>query len=260
MGSVKVADKKSFIIYEEWAILFKELPTEEAGELIQAVCIYHEDKSYTPENPVVAAMFEMIKKKMDKDAKSYEEVCKQRSIAGQESAKKRAKGNKTQQSATNVNKIQQMLTSVNKSEQMSTDNDNDNENDTDNDNYSLSSIKDTTCGTDVPRADIEQVISAWNDLPVSNISKISAGSNRYKLLKTRLKEYGIDKVLYAISQIRQSDFLTGQNSKGWVITFDWFIKPNNFVKVLDGNYQNRGAPSSGNQFVDLLRQMETDSG
>jgi len=33
--------------------------------------------------------------------------------------------------------------------------------------------------------------------------------------------------------------LKGQNNKGWTITFDWFIKPNNFIKVLEGNYKDK---------------------
>ena len=29
----------------------------------------------------------------------------------------------------------------------------------------------------------------------------------------------------------------------WIITFDWFVKPSNFPKVLEGNY-NRRKPMS----------------
>ena len=48
----------------------------------------------------------------------------------------------------------------------------------------------------------------------------------------------MESVLQAIDEISTSDFLKGQNNKGWTITFDWFIKPNNFIKVLEGNYKN----------------------
>ena len=68
---------------------------------------------------------------------------------------------------------------------------------------------------------------------------MSASSTRYKALSARIREHGKDKVLEAIENIKASNFLQGMNDKGWVITFDWFVKPNNFVKVLDGNYSNR---------------------
>lgn len=58
------------------------------------------------------------------------------------------------------------------------------------------------------------------------------------MLRKRIKDYGIDAVLEAVERIQKSSFLTGNNKNGWVITFDWFIKPNNFVKVLDGNYDD----------------------
>ena len=45
---------------------------------------------------------------------------------------------------------------------------------------------------------------------------------------------------YSRSQrIRSSDFLKGQSKSGFIITFEWFVRPNNFPKVLEGNYDNR---------------------
>ncbi len=32
--------------------------------------------------------------------------------------------------------------------------------------------------------------------------------------------------------------MKGKNKNGWVITFDWFVLPNNFPKVLEGNYDS----------------------
>lgn len=36
-----------------------------------------------------------------------------------------------------------------------------------------------------------------------------------------------------------SSFLKGQNSRNWSANFDWMMKDANFVKILDGNYQDR---------------------
>ena len=57
-------------------------------------------------------------------------------------------------------------------------------------------------------------------------------------LRARIREYGTDAVLRAIEKIRCSSFLRGQNAKGWVISFEWFVRPNNFPKVLEGNYDD----------------------
>ena len=92
--------------------------------------------------------------------------------------------------------------------------------------------------------DIRRVIDAWNSLASSGIQTVSTlrpGTKRYRALNARLSEHGTDKVLAAIDRIRESDFLRGVNKQNWVITFDWFVRPNNFIKVLDGNYAKRSA-------------------
>lgn len=92
---------------------------------------------------------------------------------------------------------------------------------------------------DVGTADIEEIINAWNTLGsmgIAEVYKVVPSSKRYGNLKTRIKQYGKDAVLKAIENIRSSSFLCGDNKKGWTITFDWFVLPNNFIKVWEGNY------------------------
>lgn len=101
--------------------------------------------------------------------------------------------------------------------------------------------KDTVSRTEV-QPKFLKIIEAWNSLTcygIKGIQTITPNTKRYEWLNARLKQYGEDNVLLAIEKIRQSDFLKGDNKKGWVITFDWFVKPNNFPKVLEGNYDNR---------------------
>ena len=86
-----------------------------------------------------------------------------------------------------------------------------------------------------PKNNYAEIMEAWNLLPVTNIKAIKG--TRLSMLKARLKDYTIDEVLSAISGIREQPFLLGQNNKGWQITFDWFVKPNNFIKVYEGNYK-----------------------
>jgi len=84
---------------------------------------------------------------------------------------------------------------------------------------------------------LQPVIAAWNEIGLSKVVNIK--NNRLKMLNARIKENGIDEVLRAISNINESSFLKGQNDRNWIITFDWFIKPNNFIKVLEGNYKDK---------------------
>lgn len=102
---------------------------------------------------------------------------------------------------------------------------------------SIDSIKDTIRSSS---EELEEIMTAWNELPVTHIHAINRGTNRYKMLKARISEYGFDAVMEAINLVSQSPFLLGRVNE-FVITFDWFIKPNNFVKVYEGNYNDRSS-------------------
>ncbi len=99
----------------------------------------------------------------------------------------------------------------------------------------------TVSNETVCQTDVRLVVEAWNklqDYGINPVSKISNTSKRCHSLVARIRQYGITEVLSAIERIKLSDFLQGKNNKGWVITFDWFVLPNNFPKVLEGNYDN----------------------
>lgn len=99
---------------------------------------------------------------------------------------------------------------------------------------------------------LECIVIAWNNLNLSTIKSIQ--NTRLKLLNARIKDYGIDGVLQAINNIKESSFLKGQNNKNWTITFDWLIKPSNFVKVLEGNYTDK---EDGSNARNITKNNET---
>lgn len=98
---------------------------------------------------------------------------------------------------------------------------------------------DTICRTDVQR-----VVEAWNQLGLNPIKKMTSTSTRYKMISARIKEYGIDEVLKAIQKINSSTFLKGGGNRGWMIDFEWFSRPNNFPKVLEGQYDDKNKSGS----------------
>lgn len=99
---------------------------------------------------------------------------------------------------------------------------------------------------------LECIVIAWNNLNLSTIKSIQ--NTRLKLLNARIKDYGIDGVLQAINNIKESSFLKGQNNKNWTITFDWLIKPSNFIKVLEGNYTDK---EDGSNARNITKNNET---
>ena len=90
----------------------------------------------------------------------------------------------------------------------------------------------------ISSTEVQQIIDTWNSLGVKKIKFIKNNTDRYKMLKARIKEYGIDTFLQTMEKIRYSTFLKNSKDTYW-FNFDWFISPNNFIKVLEGNYDDK---------------------
>ena len=127
------------------------------------------------------------------------------------------------------------------------------------DTENLSISKEIDCRDLASRRDdndmVVSVINAWNSLGLNRLERIYKNSKRGEMTLKRIRDYGIEKVLLAIENVRNSQFLLGNNKKGWTATYDWFIRPENFQKTLEGNYNDRGSPrfgGTGNPFIDSL--------
>lgn len=127
-----------------------------------------------------------------------------------------------------------------------------NDNDNDNDNERIVHESSTNRTTNRQNQKHEAILAAWNTLVsvgVNPVRSINVGSKRADCLRARVREYGEEAILEAIENVRTSDFLQGKNNKGWRITFDWFVLPTNFPKVLEGNYNNRNVESKPKYYM-----------
>ncbi len=78
-------------------------------------------------------------------------------------------------------------------------------------------------------------------------------NQRRTMVTARIKERGKKAFVEMIEKAAVSHFLNGANNRGFVASFDWLIRPNNFIKVLEGNYDNR---ESGSTIVERNRATE----
>lgn len=69
---------------------------------------------------------------------------------------------------------------------------------------------------------------------------------RKEMLIARVREYGIDMVYEVITKAAASSFLNGGGNRGFVADFEWLMRPNNFPKVLEGNYDNHETSTINN--------------
>lgn len=87
----------------------------------------------------------------------------------------------------------------------------------------------------------QAIVDLFNGLCPS-LSKVTVLSTcREKAITARLKEFTVEQFTTVFKKAEASKFLTGRNGKAWRANFDWLINASNFVKVLDGNYDDRAA-------------------
>lgn len=61
---------------------------------------------------------------------------------------------------------------------------------------------------------------------------------RREAVGARCRKYGQEALRKVVLNAATSPFLNGENKESWVADFNWLFKPNNFVKVLEGNYNH----------------------
>lgn len=96
------------------------------------------------------------------------------------------------------------------------------------------------------------VVKLWNEVCVSLPKVLRLSDARRDKVKARLKEWGEgdpDKMIAnaraLFERIERSDFLTGRSGKWKGASFDWiFDSRNNWIKVMEGNYDNQRGGSS----------------
>lgn len=98
----------------------------------------------------------------------------------------------------------------------------------------------------------------WNSICTAFPKVVKVTDRRKTKIRLRLEEFGTageEDTLAAVEElfarVQASSFLRGDNRQGWQASFDWlFENGSNWVKVSEGNYDNRGGwhpqqPSQG---------------
>lgn len=252
----------SFILYTSYYALIEGLTDEQLGQLTRAIFLYARDGKVIKLEPVVRMAFAFIKDNIERNQDKYQAKCeKNRQIALERERKKR----EAREKADNTNVHERSRTCENNTnvhERSPYDNDNDNEYDNDNDNDvsketiepSKEGIQSAPVKTEAPaggkvsksqKIDYAGIKEYWNRKHEETKSVMPPitlmTENRKVMVKARLRQCKGDiKTLYrAIDIAMASDFMNGNNKKGWLGKFDWiFGNEQNFAKVLEGNFNN----------------------
>ena len=97
----------------------------------------------------------------------------------------------------------------------------------------------------------ERVKKSYNDSRGDMPEMRSLTDKRKKMIRARLKTHSENDIHTVFLKAAESDFLSGRSGQ-WQANFDWLLNPNNFVKVLEGNYASRASPKIPRGFQSLM--------
>lgn len=108
------------------------------------------------------------------------------------------------------------------------------------------SIKDTSINNinkesikEKETVDYQGVIDVYNETCVSLPSVQKLTDKRKRALKSITKKFSVEDLKTVFKKAEGSSFLNGSSDKWSGATFDWLIKEDNIVKVLEGNYDDK---------------------
>ena len=257
-------EKDSVIYYKRWAKIASQMDDRLRLILFDTLNSYILDGTLPEEDSPVYWVFLLMLEQLKVDEKRYEEISAKRKDAIKKRWEKKIQKNTND---TNVYKSKQKI------QKKTNDTLNDNDNDNDNGNISILSdtmdsfksspiVEDniieskasTSTGVDErlvltpPESEekkgkdlSDNVMRFWNHtmidpIAIPTIAKMTP--KRRSMVNARVKEFGINAVYKAIHRASESSFLNGGGSKGFIADFDWVFRPNNFPKVLEGNYDD----------------------
>lgn len=249
--------RESFVFYRSFRDAFRALDKDVRLRMYEAVIDYGLDLIEPHFEGIEKVLWTLIRPQLEANNKRFENGCKGGAPMGNQNARKQPKNNQkiTEKQPKNNQKQPNVNENVNVNE-----NENENENDirTLKTSFKVSSFSANDAPAD-PKIDFEKIKGSWNDEAQKSHSLMpklrSMQKQRQKQIAARIREYGEEVFFDAMKKAVASDFLNGKNRRGWIASFDWFVKPTNFAKVVDGNY-NDSARKVRTEKADQREQQE----
>ena len=261
-------ERKSFILYVDvLRSIFKVLNNEQLGLLIKHITEYAETgESIAPDkfSPAFVLAFEIVKNHIDNNTESYEKIREKRRDAIRKRWDKTKESDTNNTNDTNVYKcIQEHTKDTNDTNGYLNDNVNVNVNE--NVNVNVSTKVDDNIKAKAFKSnkfDATRFVEFFNaemERAKALIPRIQSVSEKRKtMVLARIREYGKESLVTVVQKAAASNFLNGRNQRAFIASFDWLIKPTNYPKVLEGNYDNvtpNGKPAATEPIGELIQNV-----
>ena len=241
----------SMVFYRSFYEAIKDLDNDIQVEVYNAIFGYGLNGEIPNLTPMANAIFTLVKPQIDANNKRKENG-KINGAKGAEYGKlggrpKKENGEKTPK---NPKKTPKKPLTIEIKPSNANVNDNANVNVNDNVNANVNDNK------EIPN-NVKNVVDLYHTLCPS-LPKVRVITNkRIKAIKSFLRQYTTDTIKEAFEKAEASDFLKGQNDRGWKADIDFLTNANNVAKVLEDKYKNKQTDTitgTNNNFFDKFNQ------
>lgn len=240
--------EQAFLFYQRWREQMKRLPDKERLQIYDAICDYAFENKESNLAYYLESILDNIRLTINENRAKQEAFIESRKANGKKGGRPR-KSIKTEQ---NLQKPSGFLGNLQKPNETNNKNKNKKEN-----NISSSEEEAMSAETaDAESSEKVEVIRTEEDESKEYCNKVAKyfneqmqGKQVKQIIKlsqkrkshiiARTKEFGKQAVAIVIQKTAASKFLNGDNSRGFLASFDWIFRPNNFTKIYEGNYDDR---------------------
>lgn len=247
--------EQAFLFYQRWREQMKRLPDNERLQIYDAICDYAFENKESNLAYYLESILDNIRLTINENRAKQEAFIESRKANGSKGGRPR----KSIETEQNLQKPSGFLGNLQKANETNNKNKKENNNKKDNIDSSLHSESTSTASVDsetesdgkitIVKSDEEKenreycnkVAKYFNEqMQGRQVKKIvRLNQSRMSQILARTKEYGKEAVAQVIVKTANSNFLNGDNNRGFLATFDWIFRPTNFPKIYEGNYDNR---------------------
>jgi len=101
-----------------------------------------------------------------------------------------------------------------------------------------STSDDKSSSVEKPALKPEHIVERWNDLAKSGLVRPVRKLSKPRLtqMRTLIRENEISDIADAFDALARSNFIHGENPRGWKPTIDFLLRPSSFAKLIEGAY------------------------
>lgn len=108
--------------------------------------------------------------------------------------------------------------------------------------------------------DFEQIMNYFNSVCISSPKITRITENRQKAIYKILEKYTLDDISKVFNIVPTCNSLSGRTKMNWKADFDWILKEDNFINIIEGKFKNVNGNTEKSNTEIFKSAVESEAG